>query len=398
MKQPIYQDKKKLVAALARHDGNNSALAFELGVSPSTVQKWRQKHGLPAMLPGSGSHQGAKKVPAPGDEVSREELLEREVRELRSRLAKGRKAEVTNAALVRVLEDLVPTIEPIYAPAEPVVDGAGTEHCFMLDWSDLHASEVVSSEQMNGINEYDWDVMLRRHDQMLKSIVSFKRKRPYPVRKLFINGLGDMLSGNIHPELKETNDRPLMEAALQLGMDMSEWVARLAEEFEEIEIHGVVGNHPRTTLKQGMKNRYDNYDWMVYQIMKLRLAESPHVTVEVPRSANTTVQVFGETHLLMHGDGIRSTMPGVPWGGVMRRVAEMTNQYARIGTPIRRFHVGHFHNPNIVEGGRILMNGSVKGPDEYSLLQFGGGHDASQLLQVYHPRRGLTETCILDLR
>jgi hypothetical protein len=147
-----------------------------------------------------------------------------------------------------------------------------------------------------------------------------------------------------------------------------------------------------------MKNRYDNYDWMVYQVMKLRLADVEHVSVAVPRSANTTVQVFGETHLLMHGDGIRSTMPGVPWGGVMRRVAEMTNQYARIGTPIRRFHVGHFHNPNIVEGGRILMNGSVKGPDEYSLLQFGGGHDASQLLQVYHPRRGLTETCILDLR
>jgi transposase-like protein len=391
---PFCLNKDLLVSEVEKH-GTVADAARANGVNVTTAQKWWSKHGLPKRVNGPVANRVA---PLAGDKVSREEMLEGEVKDLRSRLAKTRKTEVSSAALVAVLADLVPTMEAIYAPAEPVIDGEGTEHAFMLDWSDLHASEVVNAEQMNGINEYDWDVMLRRHDQMLKSIISFKRKRPYPVRKLFINGLGDMLSGNIHPELKETNDRPLMEAALQLGLDMAEWVARLAEEFEEIEIAGVVGNHPRTTIKQGMKNRYDNYDWMVYQVMKLRLAAIEHVSVSVPRSANTTVQVFDETHLLMHGDGIRSTMPGVPWGGVMRRVAEMTNQYARIGTPIRRFHVGHFHNPNIVEGGRILMNGSVKGPDEYSLLQFGGGHNASQLLQVYHPRRGLTETCILDLQ
>lgn len=396
MTEPFYRDKDLIQREVEKH-GSISAAAKANGCRPGTVSKWwNQIHQLPTRSAMGGNQ--PKRTPEPGAVVSREELLEKEVRDLRSRLAKGRKQEVSNAELVHVLEALVPTMEPIYAPATPVVDGEGTEHIFMLDWSDLHASEVVDSEQMNGINAYDWDVMLRRHDQMLKSIVSFKEKRPYPVRKLIINGLGDMLSGNIHPELKETNDRPLMEAALQLGLDMSEWVAKLGETFEEIELSGVVGNHPRTTLKQGMKNRYDNYDWMVYQVMKLRLKDSPHISVTVPRSANTIVQVFDETHLLMHGDGIRSTMPGVPWGGVMRRVAEMTNQYARVGTPIRRFHVGHFHNPNIVEGGRIFMNGSVKGPDEYGLLAFGGGHDASQLLSVYHPRRGLTETCILDLR
>lgn len=390
--EPFYKNKDTLAAETAKYDTLVDC-ARAHGVAQSTLSKWRHLHGLPRLVGGLKARPNSE----PG-EVSREELLESEVKDLRSRLAKTRKVDVSNAALVATLEALVPTMAPIYSPVTPKVKDTATEHIFMLDWSDLHASEVVSSEQMNGINEYDWDVMLKRHDAMLHSIVSFKEKRPYPVRRLIINGLGDMLSGNIHPELKETNDRPLMEAALQLGLDMSEWVARLAENFESVYLSGVVGNHPRTTIKQGMKNRYDNYDWMVYQVMKLRLRDTPHVEVVVPRSANTTVQVFDETHLLMHGDGIRSTMPGVPWGGVMRRVAEMTNQYARIGTPIRRFHVGHFHNPNIVEGGRIFMNGSVKGPDEYSLLQFGGGHDASQLLQVYHPRRGLTETCILDLR
>jgi hypothetical protein len=147
-----------------------------------------------------------------------------------------------------------------------------------------------------------------------------------------------------------------------------------------------------------MKNRYDNFDWMVYQVMKLRLADHEGVTVNVPKSAHIPVKILGETHLLFHGDGIRSTMPGVPWGGVMRRVAELQNQYSRAGVKIDRYHLGHFHEANVVRGGRILMNGSVKGPDEYSILQFGGGSDAQQLLQVYHPDRGLTEVCFLDLQ
>lgn len=393
---PWYRDEKTLRDEIAKHGGVTAA-ARAHGDKPNTVQQWASRYGI--KTPAAPSREKPlTHTPEPGAPVSSEERLAEEVRELRSRLAKARKHEVSNAGLVAVLETMVPSMEAIYEPAKPVIDGESTTHKFMLDWSDLHAAEVVNSEQMNGINAYDWDVMLKRHDQMVKSIVSFKEKRPYPVDELIINGLGDMLSGNIHQELRETNDRPLMEAALQLGLDMSKWVEALGAHFPKIRIAGVVGNHPRTTIKQPMKNRYDNYDWMVYQIMKLRLAEYDHISVDVPQSAQHVVKVFNETHLLFHGDGIRSTMPGVPWGGVMRRVAELTNQYARIGSPIDRFHVGHFHNLNVVEGGRIFMNGSVKGPDEFSLLNFGGGQDAKQLLSVYHPRRGLTETCFLDLR
>jgi transposase-like protein len=393
---PFYQDKERLAAALAEYDGNATALARARGVHQTTIQKWRARLDLDAVVtPGPKPRVVAA---SPGDKVSREELLEREVSDLRSRLKRARRQDVDRAELAAILERSIERIEPAYTPATPVIDGAMTTHKFMLDWSDLHAAEVVDREEMNGINAYDWDVMLDRHDKMLKSIVSFKEKRPYPVDELIINGLGDMLSGNNHAELKETNQKVIMEAALQLGLDMAEWVGVLASHFPRLRMTGVVGNHPRTTMKPAMKKRYDNYDWMVYHIMKLRLADHANVTIEVPKAAQTMVEVFGERHLLFHGDGIRSTMPGVPWGGVMRRVAELSNQYQRLGKPITRFHVGHFHNLNIVEGGRIFMNGSVKGPDEYSLLNFGGGHNAQQLLSVYHPRRGLTETCVLDLQ
>lgn len=388
-------DPVELQKAIDKH-GSIDAAAKALGVSRDSFRKACKDAGISVRrAPRSTTKQAA----FVGEPVSKQELLEAEVAELRRRLQKARKAEIANEQLAQILTEIVPEKAPIYRPAEYAsAEKSGTEHVFALDWSDLHAAEVVDSEQMNGINSYDWDEMLLRHDRMLQSIVSFKEKRPYPVDTLYINGLGDMLSGNNHPELKETNSRPIMEAALQLGLDMAEWVEALHGWFGRIVVNGVVGNHPRTTVKPAMKNRYDNFDWMVYQIMRLRLAAYAGIEVNVPKSAHIPVKILGETHLLFHGDGIRSTMPGVPWGGVMRRVAELQNQYTRSGIRIDRFHLGHFHEANVVRGGRIIMNGSVKGPDEYSILQFGGGSDAQQLLQVYHPRRGLTETCFLDLQ
>ena len=101
-------------------------------------------------------------------------------------------------------------------------------------------------------------------------------------------------------------------------------------------------------------------------------------------------------NLLWHGDGVRSSMPGVPWGGIMRRVAALRNQYSEAGQPIDYFHNGHFHTANAVEQGRIIVNGSVKGVDEYSLKAFGGGQPPVQVLSTFHPTRGLTDVSFLD--
>src|SRR5436853_101001 len=80
-----------------------------------------------------------------GDPVSREEILQSQVTELRSRLVKARAAEIDHAQIVELLEELVPGKTPIYAPSEFSVDTSkpGTPHVFVLDWSDLHAAEVV---------------------------------------------------------------------------------------------------------------------------------------------------------------------------------------------------------------------------------------------------------------
>lgn len=329
---------------------------------------------------------------------SKEAVLAQENAELRRALAVAREGQTRDYRLVSQLMNLIPQKQARYEPADLGDVTGWRPHEFVLLWSDLHAAERVFADQVHGLNEYNWDVMLQRHDKMRKSVLSFKANRPYPIPRLRILGLGDMVSGDIHDELRVTNESVLMEAALQLGLDMSEWVESFVSEFEEITIDGVVGNHGRTSVKPQAKNQHSNFDWMVYHIMKLRLAGYPSVTVNVPKSPFEVVQVMGKQIYMFHGDGIKSTMPGVPWGGVIRRTNELTQTHERTFGRIDHFVLGHFHEPNVTRNKRVIVNGSVKGPDEYSLKYLGGGSDAAQLLLVFNEKYGMTESAYIDLQ
>ncbi len=333
--------------------------------------------------------------PAP---QSNEAILKQENAELRNALERARANQTRDERAYRLLEESVEAKVPRYSPAELGKLPGHRDHEFVLLWSDLHAAEQVFADQTHGLNEYDWEIMLGRHDKLRKSVLSFLANRPYRVPRLRILGLGDMVSGDIHDELRVTNEKILMETALQLGLDMAEWVESFIPSFEEIVIDGIVGNHGRTSIKPAAKNQHSNFDWMVYHIMKLRLAQNPSITVNVPKSPFELVNVMGRQLYIFHGDGVRSTMAGVPWGGVIRRTNEITKTMEPAFGHIDHFILGHYHEPNIAFNKRVIINGSVKGPDEYSLKYLGGGSDAAQLLLVFNEKYGMTESAYLDLQ
>jgi hypothetical protein len=367
--------------------------ARSLGIPPNALSAYMHTHGIKARK---------KPQNQPGEvaeDVSEAEVLRDRIKELEKAHRRARKLEVFEERAVQALTEAVEARAPRYKPRARS-KGRKDEHEMVLLWSDLHAGEVVSEEETNGINAYDWETMLRRQERLRDGLFSYAENRPYTVRKLHVLALGDMLSGDIHDELVETNEIPLAEATVQLGMDGAEWLASLGEHFEEVELTGVVGNHPRAKRKPQAKRAFDNADWIAYHTMRLALRKHDRITLNVPKASAWPVSVAQRWRLLaMHGDGIRSTMPGVPWGGVMRRVNALQSQYTQSGQPIDCFCLGHFHSLNLVESnaGRIAMNGSVKGVDEYSLRAFGGGRGPQQMLLTYHPKNGLTDASIIDL-
>lgn len=328
------------------------------------------------------------------EEVDREEILEQENRELRTALRKGRKntirEERLNQAIERALENVVP-IRVETAPAPPAGDGAHHRHMLVL--SDFHGGEVVDRESVNGHNSYDWQIMEKRVEEVIAAVLSHKKHSP-EATGLDIGFVGDQCSGVNHLELATTNQYPLAEQGVKMGYLMGNIVARLSEHYADVFAFGVVGNHPRLDKAPAAKQVFDNMDWIAYQIASEFTKNLPNVRFVVPRSGAYLHEIAGRTMYVWHADGIRSSMPGVPWGGVMRRTAEIARSYS---FPIHHFVCGHFHQSAVVQGGRIIMNGSLKGTDEWVQKNFGSGDAPTQLLLVFDEKKSrLTDVKYLN--
>jgi calcineurin-like phosphoesterase family protein len=283
----------------------------------------------------------------------------------------------------RLLEELraiVPPAERIYeAPKD--AEGTGKRHVHVLMLSDLHAGEIVDQEAMNGLNEFSFHILTQRMKRIHKSLVSFQNNRPYPIDELRIWCLGDLVGGQHHEELAQTNELGVIQQTHQTGLLLGGFIEGLTEHYPRIYVTGIAGNHGRINRKPQAKQVFEAFDWLAMETAKLYLRNYPTVSCSFPLSGMTIDKVAGKTVLLGHGDGIRSTMPGVPWGGVIRRWNELRKTYAQVGTPPDYFALGHFHQAAVVRG--IFMNGSVKGPDEWVLKQYGTADPPEQLLLTF---------------
>lgn len=375
---------------LLSEQGSRAGAARALSVSASTLKDHLARRGL-------GGAAAPQRAVQAAEGPTREEILESEVRELRKRVGKQRSVDVQAERVLQEIEATIRPVEPIYeAPA--LAERGQKRYAQALILSDLHCGEVVVPEAVNGLNEFNWDVLVRRMASIEKSLLSFQKARPYPIDELQIWLLGDNLSGNIHEELAETNEFPVADQAWHVGSLIAQFIEHLVPHFPRLIIKGVAGNHPRIGKPHSSKQVFDSFDWLGYKLIETHLARYESISFDFPRAAFTVAEIAGLNILLWHGDGVRSSMPGVPWGGVMRRWNELRKQYAQQGTYLDGLAVGHFHQANVVQG-QIFMNGSVIGLNEYGLKNFGSGEKPTQLLLTFQPdKKRLTDVSYINPR
>lgn len=381
------------ILAAASEYTSRSALARHFGIQPPTFNKRCERE------PEFAAQVDAALQRTELEGVSDLDMAQHRIRELEAQLRARKKADVV---VERVAAAVTAAIEARGVPKFTEVKAkpaSSDPHEMILLWSDTHFGEVVSAEETNGMNEYDMDICWDRHRNLRDALFSYVQNRPYRISKLHVLALGDMLSGSIHEELRETNEVPLAETAVEFGERGAEWLNSLLAEFDHVEFCGVVGNHPRFTKKMPAKKSFDNADWISYHYMRGLLRNHPGISFDIPKAHSHLHTVLGRHVLLSHGDSIMSTMPGVPWGGVMRRVNQLHAQYVQQGVVVDLYCFGHFHQRALVNGpggSRIALNGSIKGVDEYGLKRYGGGEGPGQLLLTYHEERGVTDVSYLD--
>lgn len=276
----------------------------------------------------------------------------------------------------------------------------------MTVWSDWHIGETVKPEEVNGVNEFNMEVAERRARTLVIKTVELcmhhMTQPDYPGIVVCLGG--DMVTGEIHDELTTTNDEHLLPVVLKTASWIEAGLIDLASKFGKVFVPCVSGNHGRNTTRiQNKSFVYKNFDWLIYQIVRERLAAkgflydevdypAAPIAMSIPPSNEVLFSVYGHRFLLVHGhdigvrggDGIIGAL-----GPIKRGAIKVGAQQAAMGRDFDTLIMGHWHQDIVIDG--IHVNNTLKGYDEFAGKSLRAKPTPpSQILWFQSPKYGRT--------
>lgn len=258
--------------------------------------------------------------------------------------------------------------------------------------SDTHFDEVVLPEEVDYLNCYNREIAVRRLEAWSRSLIKMSRH--------YLSGLkydgcvlilgGDIFSGDIHEELAETNEDTMIGSLLFWSEQIAAAISILAEEFGKVHVPSVVGNHGRTSRKPRMKLRAKtNFDWLLAKMIERHFIGDKRVTFLIPEGADAFFDVYQHGQLITHGD---QASGGQGIGGIyppiMRLRARKAQRYLATGQNFKTLWMGHWHQ--YIPSPSLIVNGSMKGLDEYAFISNFGHEQPQQAMAIITPEHGIT--------
>jgi predicted phosphodiesterase len=309
---------------------------------------------------------------------------------------KFHKAELTTAM---VREDLYKLAAMVPSPPKwinkPHRIGRHYQEVPVTIWSDFHWFEVVRNCGGNVFNKTIAAVRLRRLvDSTIDLCFHHMVKPEYPGIVICLGG--DMITGDIHDELLETNDGTVQEALLDIQENLIAALTKMADNFGKVFLPCVVGNHARDTHRPRFKDAtFHSYEWNLYHQLKMYFRADPRFEFFIPDEVDASFTVLGHRFLLTHGDNL-----GVQGGdGIIGAIGPIARGAFKLGRQMRQAKrdfdtllIGHYHT-YMPRGDAIpvVANGSLIGFNEYANLKLRAPNSRPlQALFMIHPKRGFT--------
>lgn len=268
----------------------------------------------------------------------------------------------------------------------------------MTMWSDWHYGEVVSKEEVGGVNVFNRAIGKQRVKQLVETTIDLcfnhMTQPKYPGIVVCLGG--DMISGTIHEELAETNDGPVQQSVLEVEELLIWGLTQIADKFGKVFVPCVVGNHGRIHKKPRAKRRvFESYEWNIYQHLERHFRSDKRFQFMVPVDSDAHFTVAGHRFLLTHGDtlGVKGG-DGIigALGPIARGAIKVGRNQSQIGRDFDTLLIGHWHQytPRS-DGSRVIVNGALKGYDEYAHTVLRASYaPPSQALWFIHPKHGVT--------
>lgn len=313
-----------------------------------------------------------------------------------------------------------PPIRPVNVPTPPIDDMITKPQSAVAVLSDLHLGLAVHGEEVGGFSEYNRDIFKERIHGLVSKIakITAHHRKSSSIDELNIFALGDNVHGSNDAGqwgFLET-EQNVVDQLLDLWREFEIAILSLSKVFKKVNFYGVYGNHGRVA-KRGKEKRFVNWDYVLYKILEKSLSNQPNVTFSAPRSPFQVATVQGHKFLLTHGDCARS-WGGIPFYGLVRAEAKyrslfdksknidemwrlMKEEGLENSTDEERFAfamqycrafdylvLGHFHQSAELEspsGGRIIMNPSFFGGDDFSINSLLAKSTPAQKFFGVHP-------------
>lgn len=279
----------------------------------------------------------------------------------------------------------------------------GKKHrsCVGLLLTDLHVGEVVNADEINGLNSYDTDIFRKRIRRYFQAACTIGPRWTADCRNvgaLVVIG-GDLVSGDIHDELRMTNSLTSHEQCLLAAEELITGLRHVAQMYGKAHVAFVPGNHGRTTVKPAQKLYARlSYDTMAAKIVRETLKGDKRFTFDVPNSRDAIIPVFGRTVFATHGDGM-GTGGGMGFAGpilpIARGAKKVELQSFRAKRSFDLLLHGHYHHS--ANQGQTLSNGSFPGYTEYGNGLRMGVEPPQQWLFLLHERWWLRERVEVQL-
>jgi len=263
----------------------------------------------------------------------------------------------------------------------------------LLLLSDLHLDEVVDLHEMSGMNSYDRDIAEQRLQTVVDGVVK--------LATTFVTGVewdgivvalnGDILTGEIHDELARTNAAPTTASVTHWVPRLAAALTHLADTFGKVFVPCTDGNHDRTYKQIPAKQRAESsFAWVVYNWLADVLRDDPRITFSITTAPGQVYDIYDTTFHQVHGDAFRS---GGGVGGIypamLKYLLRMDALWATHGRPVDVHLLGHWHT--YLTGPNFIVNGSLKGYDEYAKRSGFGFEPPRQALAVVTPERGIVQ-------
>jgi len=325
-------------------------------------------------------------------------------RQERNLLKRQLKAASKRIAVVDgIVEQLSPIITPIRAvkPVKlPKISGQAIEETLVLMLSDPHCDQVVTPEEVDGLEDFDFPVAARRAEVLIDELLKFTMVSlsNFKFRKLVILGLGDYTSGQIHNADRRSYFGDPFTNDLAIAQLFSQMFAELSAYFAEIEILSIVGNHGRLTDKIEFHTQSvaANHDTLIMKIAQVHCQNLKNVKFEFPAGLSTIKEIEGWNFFCHHGHGKKGSSE--TWARAKRKSQTIVPLHKGA---VHYFCSGHFHTEGQVQvsgGATMLGNGAWLACDQYSYQNIDEAGSPSQTIFGVHKHNGVTWRLPIKMR